>query len=915
MPLLSRLSSLWRNLTRRGRVDRDLDDELGAMFALLVDEKVREGMSPERARRAARLELGPAESVKTQVREARAGASLDVLLRDARHSARSLRRTPGFTIAAIATLALGIGANTTIFTLLNAVILKPLPVSSPGELVTLYENGPEGSPDPAGGTGRYLRFSYPRFARLEEAVGAQAQLAAATRSTRFIVRLPGDVQPISARGQLVSGKYFTTLGVHAARGRLLGPGDVRLDRADPVVVIGDRFWKRVLGGVEAAIGQTLVVNGVTVTVVGITPPGFGGIWADVEADLWVPLTLQPALNYENNSSTYDDADRGKPWIPQDGIAWLNLVARVREADAAQVQARLETANRAGLIALAESSMNDVDRRKMLAHTLVVAPLARGFSMLRARYRTALFALSAMVAVVLLITCANLANLMLARGAAHAREMAIRISLGATTGRLVRQGLTESVLLAAAGGAIGWLLSGWASRFLARQVLNTSSQLPMAFAPDARVILFTAAVSLATVMLFGVVPAIRAARAGRRVSIATTERIPIGRGSMTGMRPLVALQLALAVVVVGAAVLLGRTLINFAHVEPGFAATELVSASFDAEASGYTRDEMPALEQRLVAAVEAAPGVVSAAVSTCGLVANCAFSSGVHIEGVTDVVTLQENWIGPGHFATLGVALISGREFDERDRAGSPPVAIVSESVANRYFPDRTAIGRRLGLDGLDAEIVGVVREARSASVREPPVPMLFFPITQPPSFRVSPTNLDVRVAGEPAAVVAAIRDALRRAEPRLVIDGVVTMSSRLANDVNRERVAAYLTAAFAGLALLISAVGLYGVLSYGVAQRTREIGVRVALGARRGEVAALVARDAVGVVGAGLLAGVIASFAAGRMLQTLLFEVSLADPATLALVLATLAVVTLVAVLVPARRAALVDPVVALRSE
>jgi predicted permease len=739
-------------------------------------------------------------------------------------------------------------------------------------------------------------------------------LAAATRSTRFIVRLPGDVQPVSARGQLVSGRYFTTLGVPAARGRLLGPGDVRLDRADPLVVIGDRFWKRVLGGTEAAVGRTLVVNGVTVTVIGITPPGFGGIWADVEADLWVPLTLQPALNYDNNSSTYDEADRGKPWIPQDGIAWLNLVGRVREADAAQVQARLEAANRAGLIALAES-MDDADRRKMLAHTLVVEPLARGFSGLRARYRTALFALSAMVAVVLLITCANLANLMLARGAAHAREMAIRVSLGATTGRLVRQGLTESVLLAGAGGAIGWLGSGWASRFLARQVLNTSTQLPMAFAPDARVILFTAAVSLATVILFGVVPAIRAARAGRRVSIATTERIPIGRGSMTGMRPLVALQLALAVVIVGAAVLLGRTLINFAHVEPGFAATELVSASFDADASGYTRDEMPALGERLVSAVLTVPGVVSAAVSTCGLIANCAFSSGVQIEGVTDIVSLQENWIGPGHFATLGVTLISGREFDDRDRAGSPPVAVISESLANRYFPDRTAIGRRLGLDGLDTEIVGVVREARSASVREAPVPMVFFPITQPPSFRVSPTNLDVRVAGEAATMVAAIRDALRRAEPRLVIDGVVTMSSRLANDVNRERVAAYLTAAFAGLALLVSAVGLYGVLSYGVAQRTREIGVRVALGARRGEVAALVVRDAGGVVGAGLLAGVIASFAAGRMLQTLLFEVSFADPATLALVLATLAVVTLVAVLVPARRAALVDPVVALRSE
>ncbi|MGE5835347.1 MAG: ADOP family duplicated permease [Acidobacteriota bacterium] len=913
----SRLSSLWRNLARRDRVDREIDDELGAMYALLVEEKTRAGMSPDRARREARLELGHHESVKTQVRDARTGASFDVLLKDIRYGARSLRRTPGFTIAAIVTLALGIGANATIFTLLDAVILKALPVPAPQELVTLYENGPEGTPDPAGGTGRYLRFSYPRFARFEQAVGAQASLAAATRSTRFIIRLPGNAQAIPARGQLVSGGYFTTLGVPAARGRLLSPNDVRLDRAGQVAVIGDGFWKRVLGGAETALGQTLVVNGVSVTVVGIAPPGFGGIWADVEADLWLPVTLQPVLRYQNNSSAYDNADRNKPWIPQDSIAWLNLIGRVREADRAQVTARLQAANRAALIELIDlsSSMEDQERRSLLAHALVVEPLARGFSGLRARYSNALVVLSVMVTVVLLITCANLANLMLARGARHAREMAIRISLGATTGRLVRQGLTESLLIALVGGAIGLLASGWASPFLARQVLNTSGQLPMAFAPDIRVILFTAAVSLATVVLFGIAPSIRAARAGRRVSIATTERQHIGQASMKGMRPLVALQLALAVVVVGAAVLLGRTLLNFARVDPGFATAQLVTASFDPDPSGYTREEMPALEQRLVAATAAVPGVVSASVSSCGLVANCSFTSSFHLEGVPDIASLQANWIGPAHFATVGVPLVGGREFDERDRAGSQPVAIVTESIARRYFTEGRAIGKRLGFEEPDVEIVGVARDARSTSLREPPVPMVFFPIAQPPAFRVSPTNLDVRVAGDAAVMVQAIRDALRGAEPRLMIDGVVTMSTRLERDVNRERVAAYLTAAFAGLALLLAAIGLYGVLSYAVAQRTREIGVRVALGARRSEVAALVIRDAIAVVGTGLVVGVIAALAAGRMLQTLLFEVSPADPVTLALVLALLIVVTLAAVLVPARRAALVDPIVALRNE
>ena len=521
----------------------------------------------------------------------------------------------------------------------------------------------------------------------------------------------------------------------------------------------------------------------------------------------------------------------------------------------------------------------------------------------------------MVVVVLLVTCANLANLLLARGAGQAREMAIRLSLGATTGQLVRQRLTESALLALLGGAGGFLASEWASGFLARQVLNTSSQLPAVFAVDARVGAFAIGLSLATVMLFGVAPAILAARAGRTASISTTERQRIGQATMTGMRPLVAAQLALAVVVVCAAVLLGRTLINFARLDPGFATDRLITASFDPDTSGFTSDQMPALGQRLVAAALSVPGVVSASVSRCGLVANCTSSSGMRLEGVSEAVSLQDNWVGPGHFATVGVPLVSGREFDRRDHALSQDVAVITESIARRYFPGRNPIGLRLGFDTLDTEIVGVVRDARSASLREPPVPMVFFPIDQPPDFRTSPTNLDVRVAADPEPMVQPVRDALRRAEPRLILDSVGTMSTRLSRDVGREWVVAYLTAAFAGLALLLASLGLYGVLSYSVVQRTREIGVRMALGARRTEIAALVIRNALGVVGAGLVVGVIAALVTGRMLKTLLFDVSTTDPATYALVLGVLSIVTLAAVVAPARRAARVDPLVALRSE
>ena len=314
-------------------------------------------------------------------------------------------------------------------------------------------------------------------------------------------------------------------------------------------------------------------------------------------------------------------------------------------------------------------------------------------------------------------------------------------------------------------------------------------------------------------------------------------------------------------------------------------------------------------------MKALPGVTSAAVSTCGLVNNCSYTGGFRIEGGAEAISLRQNWVGPEYFDAIGVPVISGREFDDRDTARSPRVAIITESIARRHFPGRNPIGRRIGYERLDTEIVGVVRDARWGTLREPPASMVFFPIDQPPAFRAYPINLDVRVAGDAGPAALAVRDAMRRAEPGLIVDNVVTMSSRLAQHVGRERLVAYLSSGFAGLALLLAAVGLYGVLSYAVAQRTREIGVRMALGARRSEVAWLVIRDALRVVGVGLAAGAAAAFATGRMLKTLLLDVSAADPVSSALVLGVLVVVTLAAAYVPARRAARVDPMLALRSE
>jgi predicted permease len=908
------------NVFRPHRAEPDLARELASHLALIEDDFKRRGLTPDDARLAARRAFGSVELTKDQHRDARSFVWLDDARRDVLYAMRSLRRTPGFAVVAVLTLALGIGANVAIFTLLDAVVLKPLPVPATGELVMLYENGPEGAPDPTGGSGRYLRFSYPRFERLERALGSLGSMAAVTRSSTFMFRFPGAAGANYLSAQLVSARYFSTLGVSAARGRLLTAEDASPDRVSPVAVISDGFWKRVLGASDAAIGRILVVNGVSVTVVGITPPAFGGLWTDREADMWLPVALQGALRYYNNTSSYGTFEFG-PWLEQDLVAWLNLVARVRPADRPRATALLKAANQQGLIDLAATFQNPKERPGMLAHTLSVEPVSRGFSSLRARFSDALFALTAMVAVVLLVTCANIANLLLARAVGRARDVGIRISLGATTGRLVRQCLAESLALALAGGVCGALVAGWASGFLAHEVLATSSPLPAVFSPDGRVLAFALGLSLVTAVVFGLVPALRAVQAGRIAAIGTNQRQTLGHATR-GMQSLVVVQLALSVVVVFAAFQLGRTLLNFMRIDTGFSSDRLVTASFDPITSGYESEQYAPLARRLVAAVRTVPGVVSVSASRCGLLAGCSTSTSVRLEGTENARSTNVNWVGPSYFLTAGIPLAAGREFDERDNERAGRVAIVNETIARRYFNGQNPIGRRVGFPQragppqLDTEIVGVVRDARTQSLHEPPVPMVYFPIDQRPAARnTPPTNLDVRVAGDPRQAIATIRETIRRSEPELLVSDVGLMSRRLERDLSRERVVAYLAFSFGLLTLLLASLGLYGVLSYGVTRRTQEIGVRMALGARRVEVMGSVLAQSARMTVVGITAGLIGAAAVTRSLSGMLFGVAPLDPMTFLAAAATFALVMALAAYVPARRATRVDPLVALRCE
>ena len=839
---------------------------------------------------------------------------------DVRHALRQLQRTPGFTLAAIASLAIGIGATVAIASLLDAVVLKPLPVRTASELVALYERAPKGAPDTTGGTGQLLVFSYPRFARLEQGLGSRGLLAASTRSHRFVVRTPADSDLAVAMGQLVSGKYFAVMDARMIEGRGLTDSDVRADSSNRVAVVSNGFANRTLGGAARAVGQTLIVNELAVTVVGVAAPSFVGAWTDTAADLWLPVSLQQDIGYQSNVSSYAGADREQPWMGQDGIAWLTLIGRIPTVQLAQARSILELTNRAGLQDLAGAFDDQPSREEMVAHQLAIEPLAQGFSGLRRRFGDALLVLTATVTLMLVLTCANLASLLLARASGRAREFAVQRALGATRWSLFRQSLIESALLAIAGGLTGFLVSHGISQALAATVMNLpAEQLPPVFAPDGRLLVFALLTTVATTLLFGVFPAWRSTRGG--VGLTPMD----GRGgrpvsTLRSMRPLVIAQVAMSFVLIMAAALFGQTLVSFARVDTGFDPRGVVEVTMDPVLSGYAPAQMPALRQRILTAVRALPGVTDAAFSFCDLGANCSsnFRLQTSGDGSERRVQLHNSWVGPGYFKALSIRRAGGREFTERDTASSPRVAVISESLARQFFSNQNPIGQHVENQKLDLEIVGVVGDVRSAGngdLRQPPVPVVYMPIEQVRIVSSSASKLEVHTSSESAAMMRPLREAIRRVERDLFVERVDTLEQRLGRVLLRERLTAYLTWAFSALALLLACIGLYGVLSYSVAGRTREIGIRSALGAQRRMLVGMVLRDAAYIVVPGIVIGAVAARLTGQTIEALLYGVKASDPPTFIAVIAVLAIVTTAAALLPARRAASIDPVRALQTE
>jgi predicted permease len=898
--LISRI----RALLERRRRDLELQEEIQIHLDRLAGEHLRRGLTPDQARAAARREFGGVDQIKETYRDQRGLRVVESIWRDLRYAARRLRQSPGFTLVVVLSLSLGVGVNTAIFSVLNAVMLRSLPVATPNELFIVREaHATVGQ-----------RFSYPMFEQLRRGVPASSGLAAMSRVARVFGTVDGDRQSQTINVQLVSGEYFSVLGLVPNLGRTLNRDDSLSVGKGQVAVISHGFWLRRFGAAATAIGRGLILNGAPVTIVGVAPPGFAGVWLESPADVWIPLTLQHEVHYAQNFSD-DNADADQPWLPQVGIRWLDVIGRARPGDQHTVAA-VKTAYQQAIGREAEV-MSDPERRALLLRKRVaIEPFDRGLSNLRGRFAAPLVTLLCMAVLILLIACANTANLLLARAASRQREIAVRLSIGASRGRVVQQLLTEGVLIVAIAAVVGLLGARWAADLLVASALGTSTAAPpFPVGLDLRVLGFAAFTSLVTVLLFGLAPAFRGARINMAMALKASAAGIRGAARLRSQKLLVAVQIALSLLLIVGAGLFVRSLQNLSHVELGFDREHVVSVWINPHAAGFPAARLPGLYRSLIERLEAVPGVHSAAVAVCGLANGCSSTSDIHVEGYNqragEAVRVQVNQVGPRYFATVGMRLLAGRDFDGRDSATSPKVG-VNRAVVQRYFTDRDAIGRRFGYGRADTEIIGVVEDARVNRVQDSAPPMAYFPLTQ--RF-VDAGAIEVRAVGDPRALVDEVRKTVNDVDASLPIERVTTLSEQVNRNVNQERLVAGLASLFGTLALGLACFGLFGVMSYAVTRRSTEFGVRLALGARPASVLWMVFRESLALVLLGLAVGLPAVFVESRLLSGLLFGLPSTDSATVAGATSVLVMCAALACLLPAWRASRADPLVALRCE
>jgi predicted permease len=833
---------------------------------------------------------------------------METLRQDVRFALRSFAKSPGFTAVVVLTLALGIGANAAIFGLMDQVMLRLLPVKDPARLVVVDGPG-QFSGRTSTQSNTLTPISLPMYEGLRDHNTVFSGMLAHWLTP---VYLAYGAQTENADADLVSGTYFGTLGLAPAAGRLLGPDDDRTPGAHPVLVLGHRFFQSRFGGDPGVVGRTLRINGHPMTIVGVAPAGFHGVEVGSAVDVFIPIAMQPQVLPH--------------WRPVHGdwrSRWLTVMARLRDGVSVEqaraginvLYAQLLQEDAKGLTGKSERFMEE-----FLQKRLDLVPGGRGTSGLRDQARSPLLVLMGMVGLVLIIASANVANLLLARGSSRQKELAVRLALGAGRARLIRQLLVESMVLSLAGGALGLFVSAWLGKALIAALPFQDAALTLRAEPDLRLGLFALALAFGTGALFGIVPALQSTR----VAIASTLKneaaaVIGGSAPFRFRRALVVAQIALSLLLLVGAGLFSRSLQNLRALDPGFQPERLVTFSVDPSRNGLDIAGQLAILGRIREALAAEPGVRSASIADLPFMTNSDNSATIKLPGYEpkDGEDMNPNFacVAPDFFETLGITVVAGRPITASDGPTTPKVAVVNESFARRYFGGQ-ALGQRFGYgrkpETNNVEIVGIVKDGKAASLREDQRRFVFLPHAQRDV--LGAMTYYVRTAGEPDALMGRVNAIVRGVDPDLPVSDLKTMRAQVRESLFVERMVAALSAAFGVLATLLAALGLYGVMAFAVALRTREIGIRMALGAQRRDVLRMVLRDVAILVAVGVALGLPGGYGIGRVVETQLFGLNARDPFTFAAATVTLLAVALLAGYIPARRAAQVDPMVALRS-
>jgi predicted permease len=893
-----------RNHLRSNDVSRDIEREMRFHLAERADELVASGMRPADARREARRRFGNIGLQTEHTRERDIFMWLDVLIRDLRYTFRSLRAAPAFTVVAILSLAFGIGANTATFSIINAVMLKSLPVSHPEELVRVVRTE-RADPSPASDWFGY--FTNPLWEQIRDRQDMFSG-AFAFGSTSFNLAAGGEARRVQA--SWVSGEYFTTLGVRAQLGRtILKADDVR--GCPGVVVLSDGFWRSEFGGDAGIIGKTISFDGHPFPIAGVVDPRFLGMNVGEAPQVYVPLCTQTI--FEGPAAL----DRRSSW-------YLQVVARPKpELSAEQIRARFSSLAPAIAEATVPSDWPAADIADYRHTKFSVADASRGQSAIRTTYHKALYILMAIVGLVLAVACANVANLLLARAAARQREMAVRLAIGASRGRLARQLITESLVLSMLGAALGSAFAVWGSRLLVRLMSVYGQAIVLDLHPDSTILLFTIGIAAVTGLLFGLVPAWRAGHTNPQAAMKSQGHgVAEGHSRFRAGKALVVAQVALSLVLITAAGLLIGSWRKLESLDPGFRRDGILLVQASIRELHLPEDQRSPFFTQMLERLRSVPGVRSASVSMLTPVGQMTWNNVLKVDSFTpksqeDALSWM-NAVSGGFFATMGIPLLSGRDFDKRDAATAAKVAIVSEAMARKFFGTPAVVGRHFkvqqGASWMGPiEIVGVVGDTKYQTLRDSAQPIVYYPQAQQEATANS-RQLELRTDGPPLAIAPAAKAVIAEFGPTITLD-LKTLDRQLSDSVALPRAIALLSGFFGALALLLASIGLYGIMAYSVARRRNEIGVRIALGAEYGRVVRMVLGEVGRIVVVGVVIGALLSLGTTRLVTAFLFGLRPTDPATLAVSAMILLAVGIGAAAIPASRAARLDPVAALREE